>query len=138
MNARVIAFADRDAAVQTLEHADESVTDWIGYRTLRGTPDVELELVVGPDGMEPDMVEVAKDDLILLNVVGRGLSSDVNISIRGYPEAGTVTIPADGSIAQFRILVTRPGAGFPVIAGDGNPLGMMRVTGAHTAEEEAT
>ena len=135
MNARVIVFADRDAAGQAMEYADELVTDWMGYRTVRGTPDITVEILVGPDGMEPDMVEVAKDDLVLFRVTGQGLSGALTLSFSGYPEVTAITIPADGDLVETRVLASRPGTGFPIVGDDGQPMGMMRVTGAHTADE---
>ncbi len=135
MNARVVVFSDADGAMNAREHADEVVTDWIGYRTERGTPDTVLEVVFGPRGMEPEIVEAAKDDLVQLRLVGRGLDSDLTLSIRGYPEAGAITIPASGDTIEVRFLALKPGAGFPIGVPEGDPMGMLRVTGPHTADE---
>ena len=135
MNAQVVVFSDATGAMNTREHADEVVTDWVGYRTERGTPDTILEVVFGPQGMEPDLVEVTKDDLVHLNAVGRGLDNDLTLSIRGYPEAGAITIPASGDTVQIRFLALKPGAGFPIGVSGDDPMGMLRVAGAHTAEE---
>ena len=137
MNARVITFSERGAAEQALEHADELVTDWIGYRTTRGTPNVTLDLMVGSNGIEPELVEVSKDDLVLLRVTGNGLTDDLALAIRGYTEVKSITVPADGETVELRVLASRPGAGFPIVGPDGQALGMMRVVGAHTVDEEA-
>jgi len=135
MNARVLVFSDASGAMSTREHEDEIVTDWFGYRTKRGTPDTVLDVVFGPNGMEPELVEVAKDDLVQLRAVGRDLDSDLILSIRGYPEAGAITIPASGEAVELRFLALKPGAGFPIGVSGGDPLGMLRVAGAHTADE---
>ena len=137
MNSGALTFANRDAAEDVREHGDEVVTDWAGYRTMRGTPDMVLDLELGPNGLVPEIIEVHKDDLIQLNVVGRGLSNDLSFTVRGYPEAGEAMIPAGSGSAVFRLLAFRPGAGFPVVDADGRSLGMIRVAGAHTADEEA-
>jgi len=135
MNAEVVVFSDAEGAMNAREHADEMVTDWVGYWTERGTPDTVLEVVFGPGGMEPEIVEAAKDDLVQLRVVGRGLDSDLTLSIRGYPEAGAITIPASGDTVEVRFLALKPGAGFPIGGTQGDPMGMLRVTGAHTEDE---
>jgi hypothetical protein len=137
MNAQVICFGNPEAAMETRDHPDEVVTDWYGYRTERGTPDIVLEVVFGPEGMEPDVVQVGKDDLVLLRAIGQDLPDDLTLSIRGYPEAGPITIPASGQSVEFRLLATRPGAGFPVILAGGDPVGMIKVAGAHTLDEAA-
>lgn len=135
MNARVLSFSKPDEAMEISNHPDEVVTDWLGYRTARGTPDVELQVVFGPNGMEPEIITADKDDLVLLRAAGRGLTEDLIVSIRGYPEAGPMTIPASGDPIEFRMLATKPGAGFPIGAAVGAPLGMLKVTGAHTEDE---
>ena len=136
MNSRVVAFSDASGAMGARQHPDEVVTDWHGYRTERGTPETTLEVVFGPHGMEPGVVEADKDDLVLLRASGQGLQIDLILSIRGYPEAGSLTIPASGEPVELRFLASRPGAGFPIGAAEGEPVGVLKVTGAHTAEEE--
>ena len=136
MNGGVVVFSDVEAAMGFREHPDEVVTDWLGYRTERGTPDLVLDVVFGPSGMEPEMVEADKDDLVVLRVVGSGLAEDLEFSIRGYPEAGSLTVPASGEAVEVRFLASKPGAGFPIGAVGSDPMGVLRVTGAHTADEE--
>jgi hypothetical protein len=136
MNGQVVVFSDAEAAMDSREHPDEVVTDWIGYRTERGTPDRVLDVVFGPSGMEPETVEADKDDLVVLRFAGQGLAEDVQISIRGYPEAGAFVIPASGEAVEVRFLASKPGAGFPIGVSGSDPLGILKVTGAHTADEE--
>jgi len=138
MNAGVICFSSNEAAEAMRRHPDEVVTDWLGYRTARGTPDLVLEVTIAADAMVPEVVEAAKGDLVLWRVHGSDLETDLEIEVMGYPEAGTITVPADGETVEFRIMTTRPGAGFPItpISG-GEALGMMKVTGTHTTDEES-
>jgi hypothetical protein len=137
MNAGVICFASAEAAEAMRQHTDEVVTDWIGYRTAWGTPDRELELIVRSGTMAPESVEVSKGDLVLLRVRGEGLENDLDIAVTGYPEVGSVTVPVSGEEATLRLMAIRPGSGFPVIDTDsGDALGMMKVIGAHTLDEE--
>ncbi len=137
MGMEVICFGVRDAAESASSHEDEIITDWLGFRTRRGTPDVVVELDISPEGMVPDMVAVNKGDLVLFKVTGRSLREDIALSITGYPEFGTVTIPADGSPVEFRLMATRPGAGFPITTAGGEVFGMMKVEGPHTEDEAA-
>ena len=136
MNAQVVAFSDAEGAMEAQSHPDELVTDWYGYRTERGTPETVLEVVFGPGGREPETIEADKGDLVLLKAVGRGLGGDLVLSIKGYPEVGLLTIPASGEEVEFRFLGSRPGAGFPIGPPEGEPMGALRVTGAHTPDEE--
>ena len=138
MNAQVICFGNREAAVATRTHDDEVVTDWPGYRTARGEPDRVVEVTIGSDGMVPESVEVAKGDLVAWRISGRGLQRDLAFTIEGYPEVGSVVVPASGAEVRFRLLALRPGAGFPLlVTADGRLLGKLKVTGPHTLDEEA-
>ena len=138
MNAEVICFGNRAAAVTARTHDDEIVTDWPGYRTARGEPDCVVEVTIGTDGMVPESVEVAKGDLVAWRISARGLEHDLTFTIEGYPEVGSVVVPASGAEIQCRLLASRPGAGFPLLAAaDGRLLGKLKVTGPHTLDEEA-
>ena len=88
--------------------------------------------------MSPPTVEADKGELILWRAAGRGLERDLTVSIKGYPETGVVVLPVSGEAVEFRLIVSRPGAGFPVVdEQSGEPLGMLKVAGSHTLEEEA-
>lgn len=139
MEAGVVAFARREDAEAALGHDDERLTDWDGYRLARGTPDRVIEVRFGPTGLVPESVEASKDELLLWNAAaGDDLERDLVVSIRGYPEVGEIAIPASGEVVTFRMRAVRPGAGFPLMeSGSGEALGMLRVLGSHTADEEA-
>jgi len=138
MNGRVLCFATAAAAQATLDYDDEIVTDWPGYRRLRGQADVLVDTVFGDDGMEPEVVAVAKGELVLWRATGDDLDEDLTWVIKGYSEIEPVVVPADGKVAEVRFFATRPGAGFPIesVAG-GEPLGMLKVSGPHTMDEAA-
>jgi len=138
MNARVICFSSVDAANEMRQHDDEIVTDWIGYRIRRGEPDRVIKTVFTPGGMDPEAVTVSLGDIVLWRVSGNGLDEDLVWAIKGYPEVGRTIVPAAGDAVEIRFMATRPGAGFPIEDPDvGQPLGMLKVSGAHTADEAA-
>lgn len=138
MDGRVVCFATAAAAAAAHNHDDEIVTDWSGYRRLRGQPDAVVDTVFKRDGMEPEVVDVTKGDLVLWRAAGDGLDENLRWMIKGYREVGPVVVPADGRMVEVRFFATRPGAGFPVErVGGGEPLGMLKVSGPHTMDEAA-
>jgi hypothetical protein len=138
MNARVICFNSVVAAADMRQHDDEIVTDWTGYRVLRGEPDSVIETVFGPGGMDPEVVIANKGDIVLWRARSDGLEKDVTWAIKGYPEVEPPTVSATGIEMELRFMATRPGAGFPIeTLSGGKPLGMLKVSGAHTADEAA-
>ena len=138
MNARVICFNSVVAAADMRQHDDEIVTDWTGYRVLRGEPDSVIETVFGPGGMDPEVVMANRGDIVLWRASGQALEEDLTWAIKGYPEIEPATVSATGAEMELRFMATRPGAGFPIedVSG-GQPLGMLKVSGAHTADEAA-
>lgn len=137
MDAGVLAFATAEEAEKRRTQADEEITDWMGYRRLRGRPDAIVQVSVAPSRLTPEIIEVAKGDLVLLEVSGVELTEAIALTVRGYPEIGEVTVAPTGNPIELRFFASRPGAGFPVIGTDDRPLGMIRVTGAHTEDEAA-
>lgn len=138
MGSGALAFGTRPAAEAARKHDDETVTDWRGYRTARGTPDREVEVSFGPDGMVPERVEVDKGELVAWTVRNAGEEGELALAIKGYPELEPIRIAAGGEPVSFRLLASRPGSGFPVIeTGSGEVLGVVVVRGAHTSDEEA-
>ena len=138
MNARVICFSSIVAAEDMRQHDDEVVTDWMGYRVLRGEPDTVVETVFGPGGMEPEVVRANKGDIVLWRARSEGLESDLSWTIKGYPGVEPPIVAAAGDPSELRFLAIRPGAGFPIEEpASGKALGMLKVGGAHTSDEAA-
>jgi len=138
MESGVLCFASREAAESARRHESDRVTDWNGFRLARDEPDRVLEVRFGPDGMVPDVVEAAKGDLLLWRARSDGLDREIKVSIKGFPDVGEIGIPASGEEVELRMWADRPGAGFPVVAaGIERPLGALKVSGSHTADEEA-
>jgi hypothetical protein len=137
MDGGALAFGSRAAAERARKHEDEVVTDWIGYRTARGTPDREVEVTLGPDGLNPERVDVDKGELVSWTVRSTLEEEERTIAVKGYPELEPARVAA-GEAASFRLLALRPGSGFPIVeAGTDEVLGVLVVRGAHTADEEA-
>ena len=60
-----------------------------------------------------------------------------NVYIKGYEEFGNFEFTNEKSIQKLRIIATKPGAGFPIVTDtDEQVLGMIKVLGSHTADEE--
>jgi len=60
------------------------------------------------------------------------------LAIKGYPELEPVEVPPGAEPVSFRLLASRPGAGFPIVdTGTDEVLGVLVVRGPHTADEEA-
>ena len=138
MNARVICFSSVVAAEETRQHPDEIVTDWTGYRVFRGEPDTVIETIFGREEMNPGVVQANKGDIVLWRASGDALEEDLGWLIKGYPEVEPPRVLVAGEPTELRFMATRPGAGFPIErAIDGAPLGMLKVSGAHTADEAA-
>lgn len=138
MDGRVVTFLSTEAAEALRHHDDETITDWLGYRVLRGRPDTIVESRISTAGMEPESVTVAKGDIVSWRVAGTDLENDLEFHIVGYPEIAPVRLAATGAPTDLRFLAVRPGAGFPIESPDGGTtFGMLKVTGAHTADEAA-
>jgi hypothetical protein len=138
MDSGALAFGSEAAAEQVREHDDETLTDWVGYRTVRGTPDREVEVSFGPEGMVPERVEIDKGELVAWTARNAAEEGELALAIKGYPELEPVRVAAGEGSVSFRLLASRPGSGFPVIdAGTDEVLGVVVVRGAHTADEEA-
>ncbi len=137
MAAGVVSFATSQAAEAARRSDDEIITDWTGYRRLRGQADTVIEATVSTSSMAPETVEVSKGDLVLFRLSAGELDETITLEIRGYPEIGEILVTPSEEATELRFYATRPGAGFPILGAGDQPLGMMRVTGAHTADEAA-
>jgi hypothetical protein len=133
----ILAFADGEAARAHRVHEQEVVTGWLGVRALRGIPDRTVSVIVDVRAMKPEVVDLVKDELVLWDIRGADLDEDLRVRVRGYEELGDVVVPDSGESRRLRILATKPGEGFPVVAvGSGQVLGRLRVKGPHLADEE--
>jgi hypothetical protein len=134
----IVGFVDGEAALAHRQSENERLVDWIGLRAARGEPDRTISLVLGPEGLTPETVQLEKGSLVVWEIEGRELKVDQVLHVRGYEHLGEIAVPASGRPVTFRMLATKPGEGFPLIReSDGRVVGRLRVTGAHTPDEEA-
>lgn len=136
MDAGVLCFLTADGAEGMRTEADGVITDWTGFRRVRGRPDTIVEATITADGLAPEIIEVSKGALVLVKFQSDQLA-EITLSVRGYPEIGEIVVLPSEEPTELRFFATKPGAGFPVIGKDDQALGMIRVTGAHTMDEEA-
>jgi hypothetical protein len=139
MNSGALCFKSENSAQSHKKYSDEIITDWNGYQLLRGTPDRIVNITVTPEGMEPEVVVLNKNEIIEWVFQSKDRHTDEVFQLKGYEELGDIILPGGGEPVKLRMRADKPGAGFPFIrVKDKTPVGMVKVTGAHTSDEEAT
>jgi hypothetical protein len=137
MNAGVICFASKETAGEYVKSPDEKITNWRGYQTLKGTPDRIVKITVTPSGMDPDVVILEKNELVEWIFFAKDLKGGYEFYLKGYDEIGKIKLEISDGQITVRMFANRPGAGFPFInVANEKPVGMVKVMGAHTADEE--
>lgn len=137
MNAGVLCFASKESAREYIKFPDEKVTNWQGYQTLKGTPDKIVKIAVSPAGMEPDVVILEKNELVEWVFFAKDLKGGYEFYLKGYDEIGKIKLVSSDGQITVRMFANKPGAGFPFInVANEKPVGMVKVMGAHTADEE--
>ena len=135
MGSGVLVFRDAVGA-KAVAQGDDIVTDWLGYRSRKGRPHQTLALTLSPQGITPQTISARKGDLIELTFSGAGLTENTHLRVRGYEHHGDIVVSSDATPTSLRLLLTKPGQGFPIIRlPDDKPLAMLKVEGAHTADE---
>jgi hypothetical protein len=133
----ILNFGDRQRA-STFKEPGEALVDWPGLRTLRGEVDRSVDVILTPSGLMPEILKLDKGQLVEWSIRSQDLSADATVILRGYEELGEIVVPASGEPVTFRMLASRPGAGFPMIlVGTDVIVGQVRIRGAHTADEAA-
>lgn len=81
---------------------------------------------------------VNKNEIVEWIFHTEGLRSPLVVRLRGYEELGKIALPISGEPTKIRMRANKPGEGFPLVRiNDNAPLGMVKVIGAHTSDEEA-
>ena len=138
MNAGVLTFYLKDLAESFKKFSEEIITDWTGYQVLHGTPDRIIEITISPEGMDPDVIVLNKNEIVEWIFQAKGLQKEYLFHLKGYDEFGIVTLSTKNKPVKIRMLADKPGAGFPFVSSETEtPIGMVKVFGAHTSDEEA-
>lgn len=134
----ILSFAERKRAVAYGEPG-EKVVAWLELQTLRGELDRSVELTVTSSGIEPGVIQIQKGQLVEWVLRTQGLDTDIAVTLRGYEhQLGAIALPASGEPVWQRMMADRPGEGFPFVRLDNDEiLGLVRIRGAHTADEAA-
>jgi hypothetical protein len=137
MNSGVLCIRSMENAEILKNHQNDTVVDWKKYQIMAGTPDKIIKLKLSNNSLEPDVLVFNKNEIIHLEVENVDHQVIPNISIKGYEEIGNFTFPEGESILTIKMLTDKPGSGFPIIMqGIEQPIGMIKIVGAHTMDEE--
>ena len=137
MNAGIICFADKDSAIQYQKHQNEKIVEWKMFQAISCSPDTNISAILSLQGLDPQTVLLKKNQLVEWTFTGKGLKTQVDLILKGYEEFGSISITADGKPVKYKILASRPGTGFAFFTNDGaTPFGMVKISGAHTKDEE--
>jgi hypothetical protein len=138
MNAGVISFKKDGPASSYKKYDDELITDWRGLQLAKGKPDRKVDVIVSAEGVIPDVTILNKDELVEWTFTPEDGFTEHLIFLKGYEEMKLIGIKAGGASVKVRMLADKPGAGFPFVRiSDNQIVGMVKVTGAHTNDEEA-
>ena len=138
MRSGVLCFGSEAQARSYLRLDEEVVTDWRGFRVKRGTPHKTVQIILGESGLSPEIIVLDKNDIVELIITKENPGREYTLSIKGYEKVGEIVLPEGTETVRVRLLTDKPGIGFPIINTEkGSSLGMLRVLGAHTADEEA-
>ncbi len=136
MSSGVICFDNKKSAQAAKKYEDEIITDWIGFQVKAGRPDKTIAINISEERIEPGTIVANKGEIIEFVFNSQGIEVPKTITIKGYERYGFLNIPPGSGETNFRIFTDKPGAGFPFINEEGTVFGILKVTGAHTADEE--
>jgi len=138
MNSGALSFGDADIAASYKKHPDELVTDWRGYMIVKGKPDRTIEVSISNERINPDIIQMQKGEIVVWNIRPVNENIQGRFQLKGFEEMTNIEIKSGGMPVSLRMLADKPGDGFPFIRiSDGRPMGMVKVKGAHTSDEEA-
>ena len=119
MNAGVICFADKDSAIHYQKHQNEEIVAWKMFQAISCSPDTNISATLSLQGLDPQTVILKKNQIVEWTFTGKGFRSQIDLTLRGYEEFGSISIPADGKPVKYKILASRPGTGFAFFTNDG-------------------
>jgi hypothetical protein len=137
MNSGVLTFRSEEKAQLLMKQSDEFVTNWIIYQALAGTPDKIIKVKFNNELMTPDVFIMNKNEFVQLDIENSDQLNEKILFIKGYEEIGTFRFMKDNPFLTIRLIADKPGSGFPIMMeGIEQPVGMIKVQGAHTMDEE--
>jgi hypothetical protein len=137
MRSGVLCFGSEAQALSYQRAAQEVVTDWRGFWVKRGTPHKTIQVILEKSGLSPEVIVVDKNDIVELILTNDNPTRGYTFTIKGYEEVGVISLPDGTEKVRVRFLANKPGIGFPIINHENkSSVGMLRVLGAHTADEE--
>lgn len=137
MNSGVVCFNSLENAKMLKREPEDIVTDWRKYKVLAGTPDKIIKIKINNFQMNPGVLVFNKNDIIQLEIEKIGHINNILISIKGYEEVGNFIFTEGISFITVKMIADKPGSGFPIMMeGIDQPIGMIKVLGAHTLDEE--
>jgi hypothetical protein len=137
MNSGILCFASAKRVESFKNQPEEIITDWKKYQVLAGSPDKIMEIKLSGNKLEPAIVVCNKNEIIHLEIKKNDQIRYQFIFIRGYEEMGKFKFPEGESLLTIKLMADKPGSGFPIIMdGIDQPIGMLKVLGAHTMDEE--
>jgi len=137
MNSGTLTFQNLDEASSYQKKGDEILTNWRGFQIMRGIADKKIEVRITSEGLDPDVILLNKNEIIEWIFLPQDPDIHDLFQLKGYEEMATIEILAGGAPVVMRMLADKPGEGFPLIrASDNKTLGMVKVMGAHTSDEE--
>jgi hypothetical protein len=137
MNSGVLCFNNLGRAEHFLKNPQEHVVNWIDYQLKYGIPDKVINVTVAANKLSPEVIVLKKNELVELLFHNEDGNRKYVFFIKGYDELGEIKLDPTIDSLAFRMLANKPGAGFPIInAIDTELMGMIKVMGAHTADED--
>jgi hypothetical protein len=137
MNSGILCFRSKERAQILKNHPEDHLKDWRKYRILAGTPDRIIKVKLSNKLMTPGVLVFKKNEIIQIEVENFSQIINPRFFIKGYEEVGNFKFPEGESFLIFRMMADKPGSGFPIMMeGIDQPIGMIKVLGAHTMDEE--
>ena len=137
MNSGVLTFDSEAVAQQLLQQSDETVISWMKYQVIGGTPDKTINAVLQNNKIDPDVFTFDKNQIIQLDIKNVDKIDDRLLRIKGYEKYGPFRFMKNEEVLRIRLMADKPGSGFPILLdGIEQPLGMIKVSGSHTQDEE--
>jgi copper chaperone NosL len=137
MNSGILTFKSENSAQLLMKQSDEFVTNWDKFQITAGTPDKIIKVKFFDGLMNPDIFSINKNEFIQLDIENKDRLDEKILFIKGYEDVGMFKFMKENPFLTIRLIADKPGSGFPIMMkGVDQPLGMIKVYGSHTLDEE--